>query len=1137
MKGRKIVKTSLLAFAASLCIGTVNASAVDVLYPSFENRLMKGQAIVIEGEDLIYGPDMEVIEDSLTGSGDRYKVSGGKALAFTDNPESYVKDAEQNPSFMVNFWAEDTSDYKIYLRIRPKDPKNVNKNGLLMYNVNDEGWKFRWNMNMAYGSATAPAYIWRTLVPDGQLAKSGNVCIKFKYVDAQGSYTSVPFIIDKIMISAKKNDTQALNPTLPEEGYFNEYTSNRKKISLKNVTIFPDAKQHPRVLITKEEIPALKEKLKHPLYANKFASIKTAAEKPVSGLLPSSNTEYRNNSGIISTLQARAFMYLIGEVDAAHADKTIAELKNYLATVTYDLENHTYMSRYAGDVTVVAACIYDWCYDRLTDVDKEFIRRRCYEWQKVSEVGYPPVLRNLVTGHGTEEQITYHQMIASIAFYDEDPDWYRLVAGTIFENMMPARNHYVSSGYGASFGSYFSARDSGFAMLNKMIKTLGYEDEIYHEKYPEVFNVLLYRSLPNGVWMKDGDDFIWSRYKADTKSMDSAMLMAYIGSEYNNPYLLRQGLLDYAWNSNNFSITDLFMIDPSKETKELDELPTTWKTTYPMTMMMARTGWQNGLNSDTAVAFMNGREVNIVDHQHRDAGTFQLYYKGMLAIDSGLYSNWGDSHHANYTSHTIAHNGMLIYDPEYETKYAAYYTEQTKTEDTPDGATLPTYVKDKFKNEDNDGGQRPFDTCGSYEDLINDNGKVDSDYAAKTLGTYIGPNSKTPAFSYLSTDLSLAYDYRTNGYRRSMVFMDLFNDDYPAAMIVYDCVNATDPTYKKTWLLHSEQEPTIVGNTTTITRTDNGQSGKLVNYTLLPQADNASITKVGGKGSEFLINGTNYMYNEASQNVFEYQHDSGAWRIELSPKAQANDDLFLNAMYVTDADGNLPQLPIIKEETATYAGAVVRDRMVTFSKSFAPISASFTLTIPENGYETMACLLTDMSVGKWKISGNNMSVCAESKEGEKCLYFTAAPGTYTVAPASASSAVTQFEAPEMTKATYGDFLIRKGNNLMYLPKPTKMVDGLPYVAVDGIMTQLGATVTEKTDTTVTVTMPSGRTAVLNKDSKNYTLNGSNKTLSHSVYWIDNEPYVYLKDFTGSTLLNLYSCSYSANSKLLSITLR
>ena len=67
------------------------------------------------------------------------------------------------------------------------------------------------------------------------------------------------------------------------------------------------------------------------------------------------------------------------------------------------------------------------------------------------------------------------------------------------------------------------------------------------------------------------------------------------------------------------------------------------------------------------------------DHMHLDSGNFTIYYKGPLAIDSGVYNGLpfrdddgnmvtnvhaGSYHWSNYQHQTIAHNCMLVYDPE-----------------------------------------------------------------------------------------------------------------------------------------------------------------------------------------------------------------------------------------------------------------------------------------------------------------------------------------------------------------------------------------------------------------------------------------------------------------------------------------
>ena len=52
----------------------------------------------------------------------------------------------------------------------------------------------------------------------------------------------------------------------------------------------------------------------------------------------------------------------------------------------------------------------------------------------------------------------------------------------------------------------------------------------------------------------------------------------------------------------------------------------------PYGWMIARTGWDD----ESVIAEMKVNVYNFNNHQHLDAGAFQIYYKGPLAIDSGL---------------------------------------------------------------------------------------------------------------------------------------------------------------------------------------------------------------------------------------------------------------------------------------------------------------------------------------------------------------------------------------------------------------------------------------------------------------------------------------------------------------------
>ena len=78
---------------------------------------------------------------------------------------------------------------------------------------------------------------------------------------------------------------------------------------------------------------------------------------------------------------------------------------------------------------------------------------------------------------------------------------------------------------------------------------------------------------------------------------------------------------------------ELLWRDFDLEPKSPDDLPLTRYSGTPFGWMIARTGW----DKDCVIAEMKVNENFVGNHQHLDAGSFQIYYKGPLAIDSGAY--------------------------------------------------------------------------------------------------------------------------------------------------------------------------------------------------------------------------------------------------------------------------------------------------------------------------------------------------------------------------------------------------------------------------------------------------------------------------------------------------------------------
>lgn len=1039
--------------------------------PINEKIVMKKGSLVLEAEDMEYEKCMAVKTDA--------DASGEKALYVTASGFLWEADMPAaKPSFKSKVLVEKEGTYTVWIRTKTTNTTNY----ITMYQdlANSNVYK---TTTLRY--TDVGAWTWASL-GEVRFTEGVNV-INFKYRAHTAAY-------DKIIITSNSS----FEPTGKDDTPFDE--SEDLEVNLDSIPVYPKVGQHPRLYFVEEDIPEVKRKLAAPELKPSYDKILSRVDMDIDGKLPEDNNSYSSYSTYVDILMAKALFYALGERDADHAKETIRDARNFVDTVAFDIPNDTtYNSRNAGSVMVMAGCVYDWCYDQLTDDDKAFFVKKLPEIAATTEVGYPPTKRSYVISHALEDQIYKNQVAPAIALYDEFPEWYNQVGTIVFEKMIPVKDFINSSGNDFSGSTYTEARNASAIHAEKMFHVLGYTDSIFGDEYPQMFYKAVYEHLPNGIWFKEGDDYAWDRHRPDSRNTLYGAIFRYIGSQYDDPVLLREGLLDLAWGNYSTNILDILMTDLYDDTSYSTELPLTRFTTYPMSSMVARTSWQNGLNAPTAMAFVNMREVTVGDHQHRDIGQFQLWYKGMLALDAGFYKY--SDHYYNYLSRSVAHNVMLVEDPN-EPPYGNYVA---------------------------DGGQKKARSFGSYnETLVDVQEAIDTGEAitAKTKAQYAGPNKQVPEFSYISGEISSAYTDKVQEYERSAVFVNLENEDYPAAFIVYDNLKTKDASFKKKWQLHTELEPEVdlLTNTTTVVRTENGYNGKLVNKTLIPAPGKTEIVKIGGEGKEYWAGGQNWPINLPTG----IETDSGAWRIEISPKAASQEDRFLNAMYVTDADRDLPELPMYREYGTNYTGVTVMDKFVTFSSDRNNIN-KLDINVRNNGYDEVSCLVTDLAEGKYKVSGGGKEIIVESKVGEHAISFKVAPGSYSITQVNSSMEVTPVIEEFRDSEDFGDFQIRKGNNLMYLPKPTKEIDGVPYVAIDGIFTQLDAKIAEKTENSVTL-VSDNQTLVLTADSPTYTLNGETLTITHPAKLVGGELYAYVGDF--ESFLSIKNTSYDSFIKLL-----
>ena len=708
-----------------------------------------------------------------------------------------------------------------------------------------------------------------------------------------------------------------------------------KKVNGVEIPIPPTV--HPRLYLRSSDIPELRERLKNPEIKKTIAKIQKLGvdrtpEEEAKAPDKSGFRYYAEMRGVTSRVQLEALDYLLNKKKSV-ARKAIVAMLDTLRNTNYGKKGD--LSRASGQMLMCGAMVYDWCYDQMKDSEKKAYINEFVRISKTMECGYPPKNTEPIAGHSSEWMVMRDMLSAAIATYDEFPEMYNHVMTMLCRDYIPVRN-YVYAGHNYHQGtSYANVRFSNDLFSLWILDRMG-AGAVYDPAQQFVMYDFLYRRRPDGMVLPAGDvnPGIGGSYGLPA-------MLAY--SYYKDPYLA----YEYKRNTkidNHCLIFDVLWRDYTIEPKSPETLPLTKYSGTPYGWMIARTGW----DKNSVIAEMKINEHFVGNHQHMDGGAFQIYYKGPLAIDAGAYhgtsGGYNSAHNKNFFKRTVAHNSLLVFDP--NEKFASWNY----------GGT------DKTEFADNDGGQRMpgdrWETCRSFADLLSD------EYTTgQVLAHGIGGDYMAPEYSYLSGDITKAYSDKVKEVKRSFVFLNLKSEKVPAAMVVFDKVVSKNAEFKKHWLLHSIEQPQVSENGIIIKRTKDGDSGMLSNTVLLPAKENLDMQVIGGKGKEFWVNGTNYA-NAPQAGRPDPRNERGEWRVEVSPSAPANEDYFLNVIQVADNNCNeLHKASLLKGENLV--GAVIADRIVTFSKDGETINGKAEMDVQGNG--TFKFVMTNMKPGTWQV--------------------------------------------------------------------------------------------------------------------------------------------------------------------------
>ena len=399
----------------------------------------------------------------------------------------------------------------------------------------------------------------------------------------------------------------------------------------------------------------------------------------------------------------------------------------------------------------------------------------------------------------------------------------------------------------------------------------------------------LYARLPDGQVLKDGDSVqstlpdvpYWSR--CYTRSF---MLAA---SYYADPCLQGEYLRcdpygEYAPIDGAAQTVEQFLFfDPDLRPADPRKLPLSRLFGAPCGSLVARTGFDL-FEPRTVVASFKIGQVMFKNHQHRDSGQFQIFYRDMLALDSGVYESsvpgaaYRSEHRMNYMRHTIAHNCMVF----------------------PDSRVPHDH-----------GGQRCDEGDPHYNglaDLL-----VDPEAAfARQLCAHTDDD-----VSWASADLAPAYGPRVKSYVRSFVFVSTGEREAPAVVLVYDHALPAG-TAEPVWLLHTQTCPEIGPNGFRVT---NG--GCLTGRFFV--GEGARVEKVGGPGHEYDTFGVEH----PAPDFPLARSQSGRWRVQLRGKT-GGDFECLTVMTVSEPGAALP--PVRARLTPDGAEAEVCGRRFRFAR-------------------------------------------------------------------------------------------------------------------------------------------------------------------------------------------------------------
>ena len=685
----------------------------------------------------------------------------------------------------------------------------------------------------------------------------------------------------------------------------------------------------PRLWVNANSLPIVRANLTVGENKAIWDSVRIKADKTYAFNVPA-GTEVPYDVNLENAIRKKAFVYLMTG-DKNPGREAVNLTRNYLSAVEFG--NLLDITREIGRAIYSASLVYDWCYDLMSEEDKECIRSNLMRLADDMEVGWPPFRLPIVIGHASEQIINQNLLSMSIAIYDEDPIPYQYISYRILEELVPMRQFEYQSprhNQGTAYGPYRFMGDMYAASL--FYRMAG--QPAFDENIKEVYKSFFYHRLPDGKTFPYGDGSAQNNPR-------NYKILSLLCSAYNNDPLIKGHLLENGLLNNELSLLlnnpNLIAINLEESEQGLKSLPLTRCTGKHLGSMTARTGWDMTPNSSDVVVDMMGGGYRVENHQHADAGSFQIFYRGRQVVDLGQYHFYGTPYDKNFTKRSISHSMMLAVDPDEK-------------------------FRDPFTN---DGGNRGrVGSPTSLTELLEN----DSFRNGEVISGNFGPNEQEPLFSYFSIDLTSAYSDKIEKYVRSFTFLNLKDEETPAMLIVLDNMTTSNALFKKYWQINTLNSPTLdADNNVTLTKSirEDTPTGKVTVKMLRPKLGDLKLEVLSGDDSRSVFGSDPFPAPVPSAP------EANGTRIMYAPKSANNNDVFLTVF--TMSDTNAPELLVnMVELSKAFMLAIGDDRLVVLNKTQELLNEPIGNIVIQGNNRSL--LVTGLTPGIWKITSNDGAV-------------------------------------------------------------------------------------------------------------------------------------------------------------------